>query len=222
METTVKRLTRSRRDRVFGGVCGGLGEYLAVDAVLARVGFVVLTLLSVGLAVPLYLLAWLIVPLAKDDGAAGTSAPSRSGSSSGTLLGVLLVVAGVLGLASSFLPWFWHVTGFRLLGPVVLIVLGIFVLTRKRQRPVPESASATGAAPGDSSGVAAGEAHVRRLVRIHKGRKIAGVCAGIGAYFDLDPTIVRLFWLVTLLIGGAGLLLYLILWVAMPLEEKPA
>ncbi|RPH94571.1 PspC domain-containing protein [candidate division KSB1 bacterium] len=59
----------------------------------------------------------------------------------------------------------------------------------------------------------------KRLVRIHKGRKIAGVCAGIGAYLDLDPTLVRLLWIVLILAGGAGILLYLIAWVVMPLEE---
>jgi phage shock protein PspC (stress-responsive transcriptional regulator) len=58
----------------------------------------------------------------------------------------------------------------------------------------------------------------KRLVRVQKDRKIAGVCAGFGAYFNLDPTLVRLLWIVLVLAGGAGILLYLIAWIIMPLE----
>jgi phage shock protein C len=62
--TDFKRpLRRSRDDRMLAGVCGGLAEYLGIDPTLARVGFVVLSLLSAafpGLLV--YLLLWLIVP----------------------------------------------------------------------------------------------------------------------------------------------------------------
>ena len=59
----------------------------------------------------------------------------------------------------------------------------------------------------------------KRLVRVQKDRKIAGVCAGFGAYFNLDPTLVRLLWIVLVLAGGAGILLYLIAWIIMPLEN---
>jgi len=59
----------------------------------------------------------------------------------------------------------------------------------------------------------------KRLVRVQKDRKIAGVCAGFGAYFNLDPTLVRLLWIVLVLAGGAGVLLYLIAWIIMPLED---
>jgi phage shock protein C len=59
----------------------------------------------------------------------------------------------------------------------------------------------------------------RRLVRTQKDRKIAGVCAGFGAYFDMDPTLIRLLWIVLVLAGGAGILLYLIAWIIMPLED---
>jgi phage shock protein PspC (stress-responsive transcriptional regulator) len=59
----------------------------------------------------------------------------------------------------------------------------------------------------------------KRLVRVQKDRKIAGVCAGFGAYFNLDPTMVRLLWILLVLAGGAGVLLYLIAWIIMPLED---
>lgn len=59
----------------------------------------------------------------------------------------------------------------------------------------------------------------KRLVRIHKDRKIAGVCTGFGAYFNVDPTIIRLLWVALVLAFGSGILLYLIAWIIMPLEE---
>jgi phage shock protein C len=58
----------------------------------------------------------------------------------------------------------------------------------------------------------------KHLVRIHKNRKIAGVCAGLGAYFNMDPALVRIVMLALVFAGGWGILLYLIAWIVMPLE----
>jgi phage shock protein C len=58
----------------------------------------------------------------------------------------------------------------------------------------------------------------RRLTRPRAGRKIAGVCAGFADYFDLDPTLVRLVWLVIVIFGGTGLLAYAIGWILIPEE----
>jgi phage shock protein C len=56
-----RRLTRSRRNRVLGGVCGGIGEYFGVDPVLVRLVFI-LAVFS-GFGFPIYLLLWLVIPL---------------------------------------------------------------------------------------------------------------------------------------------------------------
>ena len=58
----------------------------------------------------------------------------------------------------------------------------------------------------------------KRLVRSRNDRKIAGVCAGFAEYFDLDVTLVRVVWLVVLIMGGVGLIPYLIAWIVMPEE----
>jgi phage shock protein C len=58
----------------------------------------------------------------------------------------------------------------------------------------------------------------KRLVRPRADRKIAGVCAGFAEYFDLDVTLVRLVWLFVVLVGGTGLLAYVIAWIVMPEE----
>jgi phage shock protein C len=57
-----------------------------------------------------------------------------------------------------------------------------------------------------------------RLVRPRLGRKIAGVCLGFSEYFDIDVTLVRVVWLITLFMSGFGLIPYLIAWIVMPEE----
>lgn len=57
----------------------------------------------------------------------------------------------------------------------------------------------------------------KRLVK--KEKKIFGVCSGLGDYFDIDPTVVRVIFLASVLLFGTGLLLYLILAIVMPDES---
>ena len=59
----------------------------------------------------------------------------------------------------------------------------------------------------------------KRLYRSRSDRKIAGVCGGIAEHFGWDPTLVRLGWVLLTLMGGSGVLIYLILWLVMP--ESP-
>jgi len=56
-----KRLFRSRKDRILGGVCGGLGNYLNVDPVLVRVVWAIL-FFAAGVGFLAYILAWIIIP----------------------------------------------------------------------------------------------------------------------------------------------------------------
>ena len=58
---------------------------------------------------------------------------------------------------------------------------------------------------------------MKKLFRSKKDRKIAGVCGGIGEYLGIDPTAVRVVFVILLLPGGfPGLIPYLILWVVIP------
>ena len=56
----------------------------------------------------------------------------------------------------------------------------------------------------------------KRLVRNVQDKKIAGVCAGLADYLDMDQTLVRALWILFTLLGGSGVLAYIILWVIMP------
>ena len=61
-ETSYKQLRRSRTDKVVAGVCGGFARYLGIDPVVARVIYVVATLVSGGVLIFGYALLWLIMP----------------------------------------------------------------------------------------------------------------------------------------------------------------
>jgi phage shock protein C len=60
-------------------------------------------------------------------------------------------------------------------------------------------------------------APAKRLMRSSRDKKIGGVCAGLADYFDLDPTLVRIVWLLAVFFAGTGFLVYIILWIALPL-----
>lgn len=226
MDTAVRRLTRSRRDRVFAGICGGLALYMGLDPVLVRVLYVALTLLSWGTGILIYLLAWIIIPADAEDAPAATVPKDESSKRDARrIFGVLLVIVGLLALASTTLPWFNLFHSLRLAGPIVLMVIGLVMLMWRRESTVvsPDSTHTYGAEEGAAPRGAASAppySEPRRLTRSEHGRKMAGVCAGLGEYFNVDPTIVRLLFIAGIFAGGAGVILYLIMWIVVPLRRE--
>jgi|GEM_PF-20564 len=62
----------------------------------------------------------------------------------------------------------------------------------------------------------------RRLCKSRTDRMIDGVCGGIAGYFGLDPTLVRIAWVLLTLFGGSGVVLYIAAMIIMPKEEPHA
>ncbi len=60
---------------------------------------------------------------------------------------------------------------------------------------------------------------MKRLYKVRNG-KLCGVCGGLAAYFELDPTLVRLGWVIFSCMAGAGLVAYIIAAVIMPYEDQ--
>ncbi len=58
----------------------------------------------------------------------------------------------------------------------------------------------------------------RRLYRCRDNRRLAGVAAGVAEFFDLDPTLVRVLWFLSIFVGGLGVLLYIGMAIIVPLE----
>lgn len=59
---------------------------------------------------------------------------------------------------------------------------------------------------------------MKKLYKVEQGKMISGVCAGIAAYFNVDPTLIRLAWVLFSLLGGSGILAYIICAIVMPKE----
>jgi phage shock protein C len=60
----------------------------------------------------------------------------------------------------------------------------------------------------------------KKLYRIPSKGMLAGVCAGLGEYLVVDPTIIRLILVLFVLAGGSGLLFYLIMWLLVPIKPS--
>jgi phage shock protein C len=60
---------------------------------------------------------------------------------------------------------------------------------------------------------------IKRLYRSRKDKILGGVCGGLAEYFGIDPTLLRLVWVVFTLLGGAGFLAYMIAWIVIPKKK---
>lgn len=60
----------------------------------------------------------------------------------------------------------------------------------------------------------------RRLTRSITDRRIAGVCGGLAKYLNIDPTVVRICFLIALLCGSLGFWAYIIIWIAAPEDNR--
>lgn len=62
----------------------------------------------------------------------------------------------------------------------------------------------------------------KKLYRIPNEGMIAGICAGLGEYLDLDPTVIRLIFVLLAFGGGSGVLIYIIMWLIVPIKSEIA
>lgn len=122
-----RRLHRSRRDRMLGGVCGGIARHLDVDPMLLRIAAVALAL-SGGLGVLAYLLAWIVIPDAADD--EPERPPARADRHAvAVAVGAALVGLGALLILRQWLPGF----GAEMFWPLVVVATGVLVLISARR-----------------------------------------------------------------------------------------
>jgi len=61
---------------------------------------------------------------------------------------------------------------------------------------------------------------MKKLYLSNIDRKVGGVCGGLGEYLDVDPTVLRVIFLISCFLGGLGLIVYLIMWLVVPRNPK--
>lgn len=79
-----------------------------------------------------------------------------------------------------------------------------------------ETSQTTGSAKSESKRTTYNQKTSKRLYRDPDNRILGGVCGGLGAYFNTDPIIFRIIFLIIALGMGSGIIIYLILWIAIP------
>lgn len=135
------RLTRSKSDRMVGGVCGGLGQYLGIDPTFIRILFFILVF-GGGAGFWIYLLLWFLIPeedeeMSKDFGVRVrrmgddfTRSVSKPHPKAGLIVGGGLILLGIFWLIEQLnLPWLWW-WDFDVLWPFLLIIAGGILLYR--------------------------------------------------------------------------------------------
>jgi phage shock protein PspC (stress-responsive transcriptional regulator) len=157
MKEEQKKLTRSKKERIFFGVCGGIAHFFGIDPTFVRLAFLLLAFMN-GLGFWLYVILLIIVPEEAGNGTAidgGRKENLRTmandikgkaetfgekfeickgekGSSTRNLFGVLIVLIGLMFLINQFFPeqqiFQWYG---RFLWPIVAILLGVFIIVRK-------------------------------------------------------------------------------------------
>jgi phage shock protein C len=134
----MNKLYRSSTDRVFAGVCGGLGEYLNIDSSMIRILWA-LSVLILGFGVLLYIISAIVIPLEPQASAekkrdSRSPAPSPVSAIFPFLIGLFLILAGISALGHN-LDWHifhWHqLRNFLwIIFPALFIILGLALIFR--------------------------------------------------------------------------------------------
>jgi len=197
----MNRLYKSRSDKVFDGVCGGIGEYLGIDPVIIRLLWIILVIFG-GTGLLAYLVAMVIIPRYPEvEGLEGDAVPTNRYSH--RFWGILLVIAGfmlllgIMGPLRGLFAGVAHVMG-SVVWPILIIGLGVYLLVHQGGA-LDLKGSLNEVFPED-----------RKFHRSRTDKHIAGVCGGIGEYLNIDANIIRVFWtLATLGSLAIGVLGYL-------------
>ena len=136
----IKKLNRSKNDKVFSGVLGGIGQYFNINPIFLRILYVFISINSFFTMTLVYLVFTAIIPLDNDIIEEDDSYPNKS--SNNSFLGIGLIILGIILLSNNLLPiYFPHFLSMirsysrRLINfwPVIFIVLGIYLLVDKNE-----------------------------------------------------------------------------------------
>jgi phage shock protein PspC (stress-responsive transcriptional regulator) len=229
------RLYRSINNRRFAGICGGLAEYFNVDSFLIRTIWVISIFVTHFATLIAYFVAWAVIPENPQAASVPAQRPASQNSSQ-YFFGVLLIVLGFFFLADRMdwyylLPWHWQLPYWFSWGAVfsvLLILFGLMLIFRPGNVPLLSSTAgptATGIGEaGSSSHAGETRTNEKRLLRTLDERMIGGVCGGLAKYLNLDPSLVRLGFVILTLLSGfiIGIVTYIVMMIVVPEESSVA
>jgi len=211
MEKKTEKLSKSSKNRVLFGVCGGIGEYFNIDPNIVRLIFIVVAFFG-GIGVIAYIVSALLMPeQSKEIKNMEEKPPDKTGSNI-LILGIILIIIGVFYFFREaelfFLPhwidiWIWRITHLFNFWGILLIILGLVIVFRYYNYKPEE------------------KKEKRELVRLKEDKKIGGVCRGLGFYLGIDVTIVRVVFILFAIFVSwkIAIITYMVLLIIMP-EKK--
>ena len=218
----IKRLYRSKYDRMLAGVCAGIGRYFSIDVVLVRILWVIITFFG-GVGLIMYIAAVFIIPESPEavgeDTTAEKDQPKKSKNNSDITLffGSILIIIGI-GLILRHMGFFhyfqiWNIP-WQMIWAIILIGVGVYILYR-HNNPVPATEASE-----KFDGSATKSYPDSQIFRSRSNKMLAGVCGGLAEHFNLDATLVRLVYvLISLASIGIGAAVYVVLMIVFP--ERP-
>jgi len=220
-----RRLYKSRTNRMIDGVCGGVAEYFGVDPTLVRIAWVLLTVLG-GSGILLYIAAMILMPAHPAFAPVSEQVPplsqSPSSSTNQRFWGFLLVIVGVAWLMSNLGVWHrWWGFSWDLLLPTALILAGVAFLFGGRNYVSDSAQNKSGEGrTSEMNNTTEGRQAPRKLYRSLIERKLFGVCGGLGSYFNIDPTIIRLLFIISVF-ASFGLTVFAYITMAIVVPDEP-
>jgi len=140
-------ISRSRQNRIFGGVASGLANYLSIDAIIVRILFVVSVFFS-GIGILLYLIMWIVIPEEKfidfnftnmntenkseepNNEDINFTIPTKNNKNGQVVLGIILVLIGLFFLGVEVFSFL----NFEDLFPILIVGLGIYLVWNSKNK----------------------------------------------------------------------------------------
>lgn len=127
----MKKLTRSKNDKILFGVCGGLAEYFNINSAIVRLMFIILSVMSFGAMLIAYVICAFIIP-EENESIGSNPKPNNKNNNSMKSLGIALVVIGLLLLLKTLSYDFSYLFyNLKRLWPILLIITGVYLVFQK-------------------------------------------------------------------------------------------
>ena len=205
-----KKIYRSVEDRMVGGVCGGLAEYLDVDVTVVRIIWALFALFG-GIGLVAYLACLIVVKENPNQDIANR----KTNHNTGLIIGIVLIFSGLAIFSSRwnwgfkfyspffpmFRPWFFD---WNYIFPLLIIAIGIYYIYHTMKK--------------DSDA----EVTKRKIFRNDEDKMIGGVCSGLADYLRVDSAFVRVLWILVTVFSGVilGVISYIVLLIVLPERDS--
>jgi phage shock protein PspC (stress-responsive transcriptional regulator) len=194
----MKKINRSREDRIISGVCGGFAEYFNIDSTIVRLIWIFITIFG-GIGILAYIFSIILIP-ESDKKEIKLDKKDDDKDEKLVLWGVVIIVVGILLFFrhGHLVGALWHTftaNWLNIIFAMILIGIGIYIMVNRN----------------NDRDKLTNKINTSNLHLSEHDKKLAGVCGGLAESFEIDSTIIRLLWILgTLISAGIGIVLYII------------